>query len=771
MTKGTFAELFSDTLDRRGMSPGEAAAELARLGLKVHRGTLTRWRNGETEPSVAKLAVLRALPDAIGLSADEKAEFQRAAGAALGFPIAPERRRAAEPAAIPQRIHFGADDLPPFAGRAAELAGLQRLVLARRSVLITGLGGVGKTRLARELLRACAGYFTHGCDFLALTAGQTATQTLRHVAHLLGADLPPDSFDPTGRLIPGRLRDRLPGIDLLFLVDNVATAEQVSGLVHELPAVTWVFTARQISLKRDGVHPVHLGLPSAAGAAAMFQAHATLLGDAGAGPPPGEGDGDAAHISAIVERLGRLPIALRLASAPLANGMIATVGELAAWLERGGLLRRGSPAVNLRPLFDQMVGSVPAEAQALFETCGAFATRTINLSSLTAVGKAAGLRPSAEAREWLADFSLIDTPTVDTIELHPLLHDYARLRLASGPRRAAVGEAYREYYYRLCRAITEASEEHERDYLRVQPEEMNVRAVAAAFQAAGDWPRLKAVWPAISGYLWNTGNHADFEAFDRDCLAAAEATADEEWAAVILSELGFVSMERGDWPAAEALFGRSQALYDADADRLIEQARLRRYRATLALRRGETDEALRRLDSCAARLARLSNPPESRLDMALVLFHSARMSAHHCRGELALAAAAGAEADRLYYGLRAGGRGHRLGEYRLELGDVGYRLGDFAAARRAWEAMVNEQAGLPHLAEHAEAELRLAWLAAEQGRTSTALTKALAARRTFLSLGKRDRYDQAGALIAGLETAAPRLPLADIMAGCAYPAY
>ena len=76
----------------------------------------------------------------------------------------------------------------------------------------------------------------------------------------------------------------------------------------------------------------------------------------------------------------------------------------------------------------------------------------------------------------------------------------------------------------------------------------------------------------------------------------------------------------------------------------------RRYRATLALRRGETEEALRRLNGCAARLARLTNPPETRLEDALVLLHSARMSAHHCRGELALAAAAGAEADRLYHG-------------------------------------------------------------------------------------------------------------------------
>ena len=771
MTNLTFAELLSDALDRRGISPGEAAAELARRGVKIHRGTLARWRSGESVPSVDKLDALRRLPDAIGLSTTEKAEFLRAAGAALGFPLGREGRQTVEITAIPQRIHFGAEDLPPFAGREAELAELKRLVLQRRPVMITGLAGIGKTRLAREVLRSCAGYFTHGCEFLALTPGQPGDQVLRNVAHLLGVDLAGGSFNAEGRLIAGRLRDRLPGISLLFLVDNVANPAQVRDLVHELPAVTWVFTARNVSLSRDGVHSLRLGLPSAAGATAMFHAH-TQAGDGRPfAHPDGVEDLDPARVAAIVERVGRLPIAIRLVSALLANGVIASVAELEAWLDEGGLLRGGLRAGNLRRLFDQLLAGLPDDARAVFETCGIFAGRTITLTSLTGVSRRAGIAVRAGAWESLADYSLIDLPDENRIELHPLLHDYARLRLRAGPRHAAVSQAYRDYYLHHCRSVSESVSEHERNYWRLQPEEMNLLAVAESFRQDGDVARLKAMWPALSGYLWNTGNHAGYETFDRHCLAAADAMGDTDWAAILLSELGFVALERADWAAAGHLFERSQAIHDAAAGQIIEQARLRRYRAALAMRRGETDEALRLLAQCEARLSRLANPPEARLDMALVLLHSARMNAHHRRGELDRAAAAGERADVLFKAMQASGQGHRLGEFKLELGDVCFRRGDIASARAIWEEMLRQQDGLSLLIEHAEASLRLARLEAGEGRVAAALSRAQSARRVFIEYGRGERAVQAGRLLDALETGDVLPGMKDLIAGTDYPAY
>lgn len=764
MTNDSFAQLFSDALDVRGVSPGEAARELDRMGLKIHRGTLSRWRNGETVPGTDKINVLRALPDALGMSPAEKATFLRAAGATLGFPLIRAGRSVAP--AIPQRIHFGAGDLPPFAGRAAEMAELRRLVLNRRPVLITGLGGVGKTRLAQELLRACAGHFPHGCEFLTLAAGQSSAQVLRNVAHLLGIDLPAGSFDRDGHILPGRLRERLQGIDLLFLIDNLENAAQAHDLLRELPGVTWVFTARRVSLKRAGVHLVHLDMPPIGDAVAMFQAHAEAHAGAHFRPAVARGQPNDDRVTGIVEKIGRLPIAIRLVSAQLANGVVASATEMEAWLDGGGLLRGGSHSANLRRLFDQMLGSLPAEAQAAFEVCGAFATRDIRLNNLMGVCRRAGIQATPDVWLTLADFSLIDLPDENQVTLHQLLHDYARLRLRAGSHYDTVRASYEAHYLDLCRAAGDRIEEPDRDYWRLLPEEADLRAVAEGFIVAGDWPRLKAIWPILTGYLWNTGDHAGYEAFDRLSLSAAEATADDDWAAIILSELGFVAMGRGDWHAAGDLFGRSQAIHDARPDQRIEQTRLRRYRASLALRQGRPEDALDLLDECAARLATLTNPPEARLDVALMLMQGVFMSAWHRLGDLQRAATAGMAAERLFMARQSSGRGHRLAEYRLELGDILYRNGDTHAARRMWAAMLDEREGLRHLAGHAEAQLRLAWLDGEGPVAAMATVEE--ARYTLLIHGLPARAETAASLIARLAAGEPLPPFEELIAGCGY---
>ena len=148
MSNQSFAELLGSVLDAHDVSPGAAARALKTMGLKIDRGTLIRWRNGENTPSLDKREVISRLPRAIGMSPADEAEFIRAAGEALGFEVRPRRARPRPATAIPQRIHFGADVLPPFAGRETELALLLALTQDGQSALITGLGGVGKTRLA-----------------------------------------------------------------------------------------------------------------------------------------------------------------------------------------------------------------------------------------------------------------------------------------------------------------------------------------------------------------------------------------------------------------------------------------------------------------------------------------------------------------------------------------------------------------------------------------------------------------------------------------------
>ena len=72
-----------------------------------------------------------------------------------------------------------------------------------------------------------------------------------------------------------------------------------------------------------------------------------------------------------------------------------------------------------------------------------------------------------------------------------------------------------------------------------------------------------------------------------------------------------------------------------------------------------------------------------------------------------------------------------------------------------WAALVASREQLPHLPEHAEAQLRLAWLGAGQGEREAAAELARAARATLARQGQLARAEQADGLLAAIEAGEP----------------
>ncbi len=79
--------------------------------------------------------------------------------------------------------------------------------------------------------------------------------------------------------------------------------------------------------------------------------------------------------------------------------------------------------------------------------------------------------------------------------------------------------------------------------------------------------------------------------------------------------------------------------------------------------------------------------------------------------------------------------------FHVELGDILYRLGRSDEAADLWAAFLAAREPLPHLPEHAEAQVRLAWLAAGRGEWPAAVKLAQAARVTFERHGQLARAE------------------------------
>jgi predicted ATPase/DNA-binding winged helix-turn-helix (wHTH) protein len=193
------------------------------------------------------------------------------------------------------------EPLTNFIGRTAEVAELAKLLTARPLVTITGLGGVGKTRLALRVRQILADSYRDGVVFVDLppladpprvadAAGTRALLILDNAEHLR------DVVAAMARLILERCR----GVSVLV------TSREMLGLSGEQ-----VFRLQPLALP-PGADDGHAGIT---GADAMAYDAVRLFADRAAALLPGfrVDDGNAGDIVAICHRLDGIALALEMA--------------------------------------------------------------------------------------------------------------------------------------------------------------------------------------------------------------------------------------------------------------------------------------------------------------------------------------------------------------------------------------------------------------------------------------------------------------------------
>ncbi len=223
-------------------------------------------------------------------------------------------------------------------GRESEVADVEAAVKAHRLVTLTGVGGVGKTRLAAEVAGRLAGEFPDGVWVFELAAVTDPTAVPDAVAAVLGITQQP------GRTVRESVATALDGRVRLLLVDNCehvldAAADLIEDILARSATVRILATSREgLGVADERVWPVR-SLDAAAG---IDSAAVTLFVDRAEGIGSGlsmTDGGEAAAVTEICRRLDGIPLAIELAASRMAS---MTAGEMRDRLDHRFRLLVGS---------------------------------------------------------------------------------------------------------------------------------------------------------------------------------------------------------------------------------------------------------------------------------------------------------------------------------------------------------------------------------------------------------------------------------------------
>src|SRR5271166_819610 len=225
-----------------------------------------------------------------------------------------------------------------FIGRESEAAELQAAVKAHRLVTLTGVGGVGKTRLAVEVAGRLVDEFPEGVWVFELAAVTDPVAVPDAVAAVLGITQQPDKSvsESVAAALEGRVR--------LLVFDNCEhVRDAAADLVEAILAAS--ATTKIVATSREGLGIADERLwlvPSLDVGAGVDSAAVALFVERAQHVSPRFTVGEAGEAAAVVEicrRLDGIPLAIELAASRMAS---MTAGEVRDRLDQRLRLLVGS---------------------------------------------------------------------------------------------------------------------------------------------------------------------------------------------------------------------------------------------------------------------------------------------------------------------------------------------------------------------------------------------------------------------------------------------
>jgi DNA-binding SARP family transcriptional activator len=469
-----------------------------------------------------------------------------------------------------------------FTGRIDATARLDALLAAEPAagpqiMLISGVGGVGKTALAVHWGHRVRDRFPDGqlvVDLRGFATGPPLrpVEALSRLLRTLGlsADRIPAEPVEVAALYRSQLADRR----ALVLLDNAHDAEQVRPLLPGGSGCVVLITSRERLdglVAREGAQHLRLECLDPDDSVDLMR---VLVGERVEREPEA-----AREVAALC---GYLPLALRIVAAHLAAHPERHVADLAAVLRSGDRLSTlvvdDDSATTVRGAFDLSYANLPPRVRRMFCLFGLAPRAAVTLPAAAALADEPtdGVAPLLDR---LVRAHLLDAHASGRFAMHDLTHLYAaeraRIELDEADSRAARVRLY-EYWLGVLEAAAVILYPHSlrltatgTDLRVTLPDAAaslstlddmapGIEAAATAAVAAGLPEYSWRLADAMRGYFMFGRHPAHWAGLAGVGLAAAEAAGNRRAAAACLLSLGFEAASRND-PASFDFYQRALA--------------------------------------------------------------------------------------------------------------------------------------------------------------------------------------------------------------------
>lgn len=466
-------------------------------------------------------------------------------------------------------------DITRLVGRDAESTEVRRLLAHSRLVTLTGIGGVGKTRLAVDVARKAARGLSDGAVLVELAEVADPALVALTVAQAVGAAThQPD----VGATLIDYLRTR----ELLLVLDNCEhlldeCARLARNLLSACTDLRILVTSRE-SLRVGGEHvfevrplSVSRAGPDSSNPRDLRPDAVTLFAERASAAAPGfriTAD-NAKTVEELCRRLDGLPLAIELAAGRM---RALSPRELLDRLDDRYLLlstgeRSAAPRhQSLWATLDWSYDLCSDRERLLWERLAVF-TGAVHLQAAECICSGEDLPRElvVDCISTLVDKSILTQQSAGgrpTYRMLETVREYGLRKLAAHPGEAATIGRYRRYYQRLAREFDETwfGPDQEQSVDRMRGEQANLRAVLDALLSDADDDGRAALGMAASLFwywlacgLQREGRHW----LDR-ALAHSDIPSSERAAA--LWSNGYLAVAEGKPDVALELLRHSEVL-------------------------------------------------------------------------------------------------------------------------------------------------------------------------------------------------------------------